>query len=118
MSTNYVKLIRYFMVIEMMMTLDLDTKSRRLALNKARLLKSLYSKPTYIRRSASGKGFHVKVHEIAKYSLKLRLLLRYWLGDDKRRVLYDVYRGERGICTDVLFTVKGDRYASEWVEVQ
>lgn len=104
----------------MMLTLDLDTKSKRLALNKGRLLKCIFGKPTYMRVSSSGNGYHAKVHGLdpANYPFELRLLLRYWLGDDRRRVIMDNKRSKLGICTDVLFTCKGENYASEWEEIK
>ena len=104
----------------MMLTLDIDNASQRVAHNKARLLAILFRKEVYVRRSASGKGYHIKLHGLParNYAFIELLLLRYWLGDDPRRVRMDLVRSQKGICTQVLFSCKGDRYAGPWEVVE
>ena len=104
----------------MMLTLDLDTKSKRVAYNKARLCRQVFGKRTFIRRSASGNGYHVKVHGMPAdiYSHELLLMIRRCFGDDPLRIAYDIERYDDGICVDVLFTNKGERQAGEWEEIK
>lgn len=66
----------------------------------------------WVRRSSSGRGFHVVVD--APSSMLQRWLLRdcygRWSGDRKRAKV--------GLPQNILFFFKNGRYASKWVKVR
>ena len=95
--------------------MDRDNASRRNAFSKALLLKALFPKNRVeVRKSASGKGFHIIVYGLKK-SFKEIMCWRKWFGDDPIRMYFDRQRRKQGIPTQVLFTSKGDKHAERLV---
>jgi hypothetical protein len=83
-----------------------------------RLIRSYYNLRyvagvVYVRRSASGRGWHLKAHGL-KIDFEKCLLLRAFLGDDEVRVSLD--RERLAKPKQVLWTVKNGMPATEWVE--
>ena len=90
----------------MRLTLDYDYINEKRLEKKINLLRVLFpGRRIYKRTSASGNGYHVKVHGVCK-SMRENLHLRYWLGDDYKRICMDAERVQIGFCSNVLFTKK------------
>jgi len=64
-----------------------------------------------IRRSASGEGFHIKTHGF-NGSFDNMIKIRELLGDDELRVRFDTEKVAEP--TQVLFTMKNNKKATEW----
>jgi len=76
------------------------------------ILKVISRGAQYGRRSAGGK-FHLKCHYL-KISFKTSLFLRLLLGDDKRRVKFDMRRTKKPKA--ILWTEKDHKPATRWTQ--
>lgn len=105
-----------------MVTLDLDGLTPRQAV--ARVRERGYLGALEVRRSASGRGSHVRFEGSHHGWWPEQVLeLRRQLGDDPARVVLDARRlarrpGDRSSVRGILFDRKGDRRAGRWREVE
>jgi len=67
----------------------------------------------YVRRSASGRGWHLKAHGL-NVDFGKSLIIRMLLGDDEMRVRLDEARVKKP--KNVLWTNKKGSYSTEWCE--
>jgi len=75
------------------------------------LLKLLHNlKPCWVRLSPSKKGLHVKKEGLADYES-----WAYLQFDDPRRRDLNVWREARGMSHNVLWSVKNNNVAGDWV---
>ncbi len=98
-----------------MITLDLDDMNKNRAMRKARLL-SLFCSEVCIRESSSRTGFHVKGFEDG-LEFNEECKIRFFLGDDVRRIHIDNERRKLGVPTQVLFTQKKGKKSTEWISI-
>lgn len=97
----------------MRLTIDLDRCSRSKLENHLTLLRMLFpGRKIEYRRSASGRGYHIVVHNAGSEEEVMRF--RKFLGDDPLRLHIDRFRGNCGCETQVLFTLKKEGRAGEW----
>lgn len=95
-------------------TLDYDDVNQSRFFRRLDLFARVFERVEY-RRSASGRGFHVRLTDRRRHSFKGILDIRRVLGDDPARVILDRARHPAGILDSVLFTQKGDKVAGPWV---
>ena len=95
----------------MRLTLDIDEPSCFHLLMSYYNLWYITKKRPEIRRSASGKGFHIKVHNMSLSEEKINEI-RELLGDDETRLKIDRIKVLEP--KQVLFTKKKGVIASEW----
>jgi hypothetical protein len=69
-------------------------------------------KEVFVRRSSSGRGFHVVVDS------KPDLLERWVIGDCFGRLHADMKRAKRGLPIGILFYYKNKKFTSRWVPVR
>jgi hypothetical protein len=89
----------------MRVTVDLDRINTRKILGKIALA-CVLSKWVECKTSSGGKGIHLILWNVHVENKEDSYLLRYWFGDDIRRIRKDVSRGKIGLCEQVLFTKK------------
>jgi len=88
----------------MRITIDLDDVNKGKALRKKALMQAIFNN-SEIRPSCGGKGFHLISRGLTD-NINDILLMRYWIGDDRRRLIKDYERDKMGICCNVLFSKK------------
>lgn len=95
---------------ELRVTVDMDKPSRLKAETVMRILK-LLGGWVFIRRSADH-GLHIKSHG-HRIPFWVSLLIRFVLGDDRRRVCFDITRCFKP--KQLLFTAKDGKRAGMWL---
>lgn len=97
----------------MRISCDLDNPSYLKVLTSYYNLWFITKKKPQIRKSASGKGFHIRVFG-SKLPVEEILQIRESLGDDELRIRFD--REKESEPFDVLFSMKNGKYATEWTD--
>lgn len=96
----------------MRLTLDIDNASKRHFQGILKFITYMFPhKNVCLNRSALGKGFHIKVYGL-DYSFKGLIPFRK-LFDDPKRLAIDLERWDKGICSQVMFTKKGNNWIKE-----
>lgn len=98
-----------------LITLDYDDVGEARFMRRVALFARVFQRVEY-RRSASGRGYHVRIFDGRRHSFEAVLAMRRVLGDDPARVILDRVRHKAGVLDSVLFTEKAGRVAGPWVE--
>jgi hypothetical protein len=98
-----------------LITLDYDDVGAARLMRRLALF-AMFARRVEWRRSASGRGYHVRVYDRRRHCFDELLRMRLFMGDDPARVILDRVRHKAGVLDSVLFTEKAGRVAGPWVE--
>lgn len=91
-----------------MLKIDIDHFAARSSLYLCKLLFGM-PRPFFIRKSSSGKGFHIAVPSLADWDY------RRFIFDDEMRIRLDAHREQiRLPISNVLWDIKGGKRAYPW----